>query len=230
MASKIETREERIISMHKNNPGRPLEFCAAVVDGIWDKKREAIVSKIPERFREASLADLGYMTKPIIDGLEEMFSEENKGTVGMIFVGPAGSGKTHAAFAVMNWLSERNPEALSFMSSYSQVVQSLRQEFNSGAYDDLGSVWDKLVDESGMNSYMLFLDDFLALKPTDFEIDKMTMVIDKRVNEFLPFLLTTNVPLDKFKDVFGERLASRLIGYCEIIEFEERDVRVENKL
>jgi len=233
MASKyqFETRDERIERMHKDNPGRPIELCTAVVDGIWDKRREEILERIPERFASASLEDLGYLIKPIIDSTEAMFSYPGPGTktpVGIIFSGSAGSGKTHAAYAVLKMLINKNPEMIGYLSSYPYVMQQLRHEFASNTYDEMGSVWDKLNNDSGMYSGILFLDDVSALKPTDFEVDKLMMIIEKRVNEYMPFLLTTNVPQEKFKEVFGERLTSRLLGYCEVIEFEERDKRMEN--
>lgn len=225
---KFETREERIDRAMRDNPGRPIELCAAVADGIWDKKRKAIMDRIPERFTDATMADLGYMTKPILDAVDSMFEPPKANdVVGLIFSGIAGSGKTHAAYAVIKMIAEKNPEMIAYMAWYSQVMQELRHEFTSNSYDELGSMWDKINNDSGMYPGLLFLDDVSALKPTDFEVDKLIMAIDKRVNEYLPFILTTNILPDRFREVFGERLASRLLGYCKIIEFEERDQRIE---
>lgn len=229
MASKyqLETRDERIERMFEDNPGRPIQLCAAVVDGIWEKKRELINSRVPERFTDADIAELGYVTEPIIEAVQEMLDPiEKNEKVGVVFCGPAGSGKTHAAYAVINMLKEKNPEMIAYTTSYSQLMTSLKSEFANNSYDEMGSTWDKLNNESGMYDGILMIDDLSSQKLTDFEADKLMMFLEKRLNSYMPFLITTNVKPEDFKSVFGERLASRLLGYSSIVEFEERDNRL----
>ena len=229
MASRyfFETRDERIERMFRDNPGRPIQLCTAVTDGIWEKKRELINSRIPERFTNADIADLGYLTKPVVEAVQEMLDPvEKNDKVGVIFCGPAGSGKTHAAYAVINMLKEKNPEMIAFTTGYSQLMTSLKSEFANNSYDEMGSTWDKLNNESGMYDGLLMIDDLSSQKLTDFEADKLMMFLEKRLNSYMPFMITTNVKPEDFKTVFGERLASRLLGYCAVVEFEERDNRL----
>ncbi|MCR4261110.1 MAG: AAA family ATPase [Candidatus Colwellbacteria bacterium] len=232
MASKyyFETRDERIERMFRDNPGRPIQLCTAVVDGIWDKKRKLIDSHIPERFKDASIEDLGYLSRGILDAVQAMFEQPDKNEqVGVIFCGPAGSGKTHAAYAVMNMLKEKNPEMIALMTTYSQAFSAVKSEFANGSFEEMGSMWDRLNNESGMYDGLLMLDDISSQKLTDFEVDKLMMFLERRLNSYMPFLMTTNVKPDDFKTVFGERLGSRLFGYATIIEFEEIDKRLEEK-
>lgn len=223
---KFETRDERIERMFEDNPGRPIQLCTAVTDGIWDKKRELINSRIPDRFASADIADLGYLTKDVVDAVQEVLDPPEKNDkVGVIFCGPAGSGKTHAAFAVINMLKEKNPEMIAYTTGYSQLMTSLKSEFANGSYDEMGSMWDKLNNESGMYDGLLMIDDLSSQKLTDFEADKLMMFLEKRLNSYMPFMVTTNVKPEDFKSVFGERLASRLFGYATIVEFEAKDLR-----
>src|ERR1035437_7393916 len=227
MASRyfFETRDERIERMFRDNPGRPIQLCSAVVDGIWEKKRELVISRIPERFASADIADLGYLTKPVVEAVQEMLDPiEKNDKLGVIFCGPAGSGKTHAAYAVINMLKEKNPEMIAFTTGYSQLMTSLKSEFANSSYDEMGSMWDKLNNESGMYDGLLMIDDLSSQKLTDFEVDKLMMFLEKRLNSYMPFLITTNVKYEDFKSVFGERLASRLFGYATIVEFEAKDL------
>lgn len=232
MASKynFETRDQRIERMHEDNPGRSIEMCVAVVDGIWDKRRESIISKIPDRFKNANMEDLGFMQEQIIDGIDKVFSSpEENDKIGLILVGPAGSGKTHAAYAVMNLIADVNPDMIAYMTGYSSAINGLKTEFASGTNDEMSSIWDRLTNESGMYDGILLIDDVSSQKLTDFELDKLMMVLEKRFNEYMPFIITTNVKPEDFIAIFGERLTSRLFGYCEIVEFEARDIRMENK-
>lgn len=214
--------------MFRDNPGRPIELCTAVVDGIWEKKRELVSSRIPARFIEAAIADLGYMTQEIVDSVQEVLESPDKNDkVGVVFCGPAGSGKTHAAYAVINMLKEKNPEMIAYTTTYSTAMSALKNEFANDSYNEMGSMWDKLNNESGMYEGLLMVDDLSSQKLTDFEVDKLMMFLERRVNNYMPFLMTTNVKPEDFKAVFGERLASRLFGYATVVEFEERDKRAE---
>lgn len=230
-SQKFETRDERIERMQRDNPGRPIELCVAVVDGIWDKKRELIDSRIPDRFMDASIHDLGYLEPIVVEAIHDLFeSPEKNDKVGVIFCGHAGSGKTHAAYAVVNMIKDANPEMIGYMTNYSQAINTLKSEFTaSNSSEEMGSMWDRLNNESGMYDGILIVDDVSSQKFTDFEADKLMMFLERRFNSYLPFLLTTNVKLEDFKAVFGERLASRLFGYCEIIEFEDRDKRITDE-
>lgn len=233
MSSKynFETRDQRIERMHQDNPGRSIELCVAVVDGIWDKKREAVRSKIPDRFKNADMQDLGPKEEEIIDSIDSIFaSPEDNDKVGLILTGPAGSGKTHAAYALMNLIADINPDMIAYMTGYSSAINGLKTEFASGSHDEMSSIWDRLTNESGMYDGILMVDDVSSQKLTDFELDKLMMILEKRFNEYMPFILTTNVKQEDFISVFGERLASRLYGYCEIIEFESRDMRADNNI
>ena len=226
----FETRDERIERMYKDNPGRPIELCTAVIDGIWDKRRQLNESRIPVRFKDASIMELGYVTDKILDSFKTMFDDPSKNNkVGIIFCGPSGSGKTHAAYAVMHMINEANPEMIGYMTTYSEALSELKNEFHNGSYEDLGSVWDKLNNDSGMYDGVLLVDDVSSQKLTDFEVDKLMMFLERRFNSYMPFILTTNVKPKDFKQVFGERLASRLLGYCEIVLFEEKDVRIKEE-
>lgn len=225
---KFELRDERIERMHRDNPGRPIELCTAVVDGMFSKKLELIESRIPERFKQASMMDLGYLEKDVNQAVDEMFEPPEKNNkVGIIFCGPTGSGKTHAAYAVVRMIAQKNPEMIAAMMSYSDVFSALKNEFTHDSYEELGSTWDRLRNESGMYDGLLMVDDISSQHLTEFELDKLLQFLEKRLNSYMPFLLTTNIREEDFKAVFGERLASRLSGYCNIVEFTERDKRLE---
>jgi DNA replication protein DnaC len=226
----FESRDERIERMKRNNPGRPIELCTAVVDNMWDKRRESILGRIPERFKDAEVTDLGYLQEGAVNAINKILDSNTKNnSVGLILCGPTGSGKTYAGYALIKWLAQKNPEMISYFTSYPKAMQSLKTEFYSGAYEELGSTWDRLNNESGMYDGLILLDDVSSTKPTDFELDKLLAIIDKRVDNFMPFILTTNIKMEDWVSVFGERIASRLTGYCDVIEFEALDRRLDNK-
>lgn len=223
---KLETLEERAERMALDNPGKSVELCSVVVEKNWEERSERIKSKIPERFLEAEIENLGFTMDEVIEAVGEMLAPvgENE-TVGVVLSGPAGTGKTYAMYAIINRLRKRNPESIAYVTTYSAMMTSLKSEFANGSYLDMGSVWDRVNNESGLYRGVLFIDDLSSQKLTDFEADKMMMFLETRLNSYLPFVITTNISPEDFKNVFGERLASRLLGYAKVVEFNELDNR-----
>lgn len=225
---KLESAEERAERMVLDNPGKPKELCLAVVEANWEKRREGIDAKIPERFSFAEIEDLGFEMTDIIAAVSEMLVPVGgNDKTGVVLLGPAGVGKTYAFYAIIRRLAEKNPEMIAYITTYSEMMTELKSEFVGNSYNEMGSVWDKLNNDSGLYNGILFIDDVSAQKLTDFEVDKMMMFLDKRVNSFSPFVITTNVPLEDFKKVFGDRLASRILGYSTVVEFIGGDNRTK---
>lgn len=226
---KLESREQRIERMAKDNPDRSIELCTAVVDSIWEEKRQNIIKQIPFRFQKASLIDFKDKVQQITEAVSRVFSPPKENSpVGLIFCGPVGSGKTHAAYSVIQWLIQINPEMIAFMGNYPEVIQSVKDEFINKTTDEIGSVWDRLNNESGLYDGLVFLDDVFSSKSTDFGDDKFLAFLNNRFDNYLPFMLTTNVPVEDFPRLFGERIASRLLGYCDLVDISGEDKRINN--
>lgn len=223
---KLETLEERAERMALDNPGKSVELCSVVVEKNWEEKSERIKSRIPERFVDAEIEDLGFVMDDVIGAVGKMLAPvgENE-IVGVVLSGPAGTGKTYAMYAIINRLRKRNPESIAYVTTYSAMMTSLKSEFANGSYLDMGSVWDRINNESGLYRGVLFIDDLSSQKLTDFEVDKMMMFLETRLNSYLPFVITTNIVPEDFKNVFGERLASRLFGYAALVELDAADKR-----
>lgn len=227
MASKfkLNTPEERAEQMRHNNPKQDQEVINQAVKEIRIDAYGKVIKMIPERFRKAELTDAGIPASDIQSAVMDIFQPAPNGKVGIIFSGPSGCGKTYAVSATMKWIAEKDPERVAYFGFYPKVVQELRGEFSQDTWNDLGSTWDILCNESGLARGVIVLDDVGSSKPSEFELEKLFMVIDHRSNEFLPIIITTNVPSEKFEDFFGQRISSRLSGYFHIINFPPNDFR-----
>ena len=217
------TKKAEIEHLMECFPDKEPHECALAIEEKWEKVRERNSKRIPRRFKDASLDDLEENKRNLIDeGVSALFESYKKNdVVGLVFAGEAGSGKSHAAYAIVNDINKRNPTMIDYTVDFTDLFLSLRKEFYDGSYENDWSVWDKVSSKSGLYTGLLVLDDVLSKKPTDFELDKLLMFLDKRFNEYLPFIMTTNVKVEDFYDVFGERLASRLFGYCNLIAFKD---------
>lgn len=227
MASKfkIKTIEDRINQMKTDNPRHNVDLIST---SAWSLRIDAlnkVNQMIPARFKDAEITDAGILSNDIQSAVIDMFLPYPKGNAGIIFTGPAGCGKTHTAIATMKWIAEKDPECVAYFGLYPKIVQELRTEFSDGSYNESGSTWDKITNDSGLFGGLVVIDDIASAKPTEFELEKLFMMIDRRTNEFFPTIITTNIPFDKFEEVFGQRISSRLLGYFTIINFPDHDYR-----
>ena len=53
----------------------------------------------------------------------------------------------------------------------------------------------------------------------------MSDVICEREKNRAPTIVTTNLSLTKIGERYGERIASRLVGWCDIYQFSGPDLR-----
>ena len=216
---------DRIDQMARNNPTQPRALVEQAAESIRRDAFIKVITMIPDRFRGADITDAGVPADDIQKALMDVFQKAPDGKIGVIFSGESGCGKTYSAAAAVKWIASMDPERVVLWGEYPKVIQKLRQEFSDGSYSELGSHWDVLCNESDLSRGMIVLDDVGSSKPSDFELEKLFIIIDHRSNEFMPVLITTNVPPERFEDVFGQRISSRLLGYFHVIKFVGFDNR-----
>ena len=178
---------------------------------------------IPERFIGADIPSLGYIGDGVLDALNDMFSPEEKPKA-LLLTGPAGCGKTYAMHAIVKWIADQDPEKCVFFSDYATYMQRIRKEFADDSYMEPGSWWD--IVNNGDSAYpgVVMLDDVGSSKCSDFEAEKMLMLLEKRTAGYEPIIMSTNLSVNEFRNAFGDRVASRL-GYFRVIVFPDVDLR-----
>lgn len=76
-----------------------------------------------------------------------------------------------------------------------------------------------------INADIVVWDDIATKCATQFEHDSLFNLIDLRFNEKKTNIFTSNISPASLTDFVGERLASRINGYCDKIEFKGFDKR-----
>jgi len=118
------------------------------------------------------------------------------GGLHLVLAGPVGTGKTYAAYAVGN--------------------QALRhgfwvEAFNVGDLMDAmrpGSS-DRSAEQRARDCQLLILDDLVA-KATDWEAERMTLLLDARTRAMRQTIVTTNITGDQVTETWGGRFMDRL--------------------
>lgn len=136
----------------------------------------------------------------------------------MIFTGGVGLGKTFAAGCIANSLLDRGVKV--YMATMGDM---LAQASN---FDTVDALMEKVVDCD-----LLIIDDFGAQRETEFAIEKVFEIVDKRIRSGKPFIVTTNLSKADLHSPDGikqARIYSRLLEGSAIVEFKGVDIRLEN--
>lgn len=143
---------------------------------------------------------------------------ENEGE-NIIFIGDVGTGKTHLAAAIANYIVDKFACSVEFWN-YSEVLAEMRAAF-----------WDETKDknlESKMcNADLLVIDDLGKEKVSVFSNEVLYRVINYRYKEKLPIVTTTNADLDFLYESMGEAVFSRLVCICQAVKMQGINYRLK---
>lgn len=183
----------------------------------WQKRKD-------EELREREIKRLGgilsfeeytkarFDNKKILEALAN-FPKEN-----YFLWGPAGTGKTHAATAILREV----PNA--YVMRMSRISRWLRRCEGPDAEIE---VIKKLSEMT------MLLDDLGSEKMTDFLQSNFYEIIDRRLEYRINgLIITSNLSLDQLAPIVGDRTVSRimgLVGRKNILEFSGKDYRWEAK-
>lgn len=144
---------------------------------------------------------------------------------GLLFMGPAGVGKTHLAVSIIKGLVSKGFGGVfrEFGSLLKEIQDSYNPISKSSELKVLAPIYETDV---------LVLDELGATIPTDWVRDTMYQIINKRYNDRKLTIFTTNYSdarrLDKeqvLEDRIGTRLRSRLYEMCTKVVLDGGDYR-----
>lgn len=142
----------------------------------------------------------------------EKFDELFAKNQGLLFYGGVGTGKTHLACCIGNYVMEhlRSVYATSF-------VKMLQQAKSFKGEDDIEAYIRRMNAAS-----LVILDDLGAERGTDYALEIVYDVIDSRYRSGKPMIVTTNLSLAEMKDAgdirYG-RIYDRIFEVCYPVEF-----------
>lgn len=126
---------------------------------------------------------------------------------GIMFQGQVGSGKTHLAAAIANCLIKKN------INVVFSVVPDFLDEMRM-CYGNYGEFNEVSIMNRAKNAEVLVLDDLGTHNFSEWTKNKLFSLINYRLNNRLPMIITTNLNLDELKEIVGERVISRIIAGC----------------
>lgn len=102
-----------------------------------------------------------------------------------------------------------------------ELMLSLRSSFREGARQTEEEIISRYSDVT-----LLVLDDLGAEKSSDFAIQSLYLIIDRRYSREQQTIITSNLSLGEIAEKIGDRIASRIAGMCKVVELKGKDRRL----
>ena len=144
----------------------------------------------------------------------ETFSLQAKS---LLMAGKTGLGKTHLSLAVVNRVIDRGFNV--YYDSAQGIMDRLEKDhFNRANRDDE-------LQEDLYESDLLVIDDLGTEMVTAFTVSALYRLVNERMSNGLPTVFSTNLTTAELEAKYSQRLMSRIMGNCDLLQFYGRDVR-----
>lgn len=202
------------------------ELAAERLEAQTKRIRDRVVkSGVPKVWSALSLDELRehpqahIYQQEAIDRAAEWAAARDAG--GLLLHGGPGRGKTLiAAAAAVQRCAHGHVRWL----PVADLLMDLRMPFEAPEYARAQRKLDPMPNVG------LILDDLDKLKPTEHALQPLYVAINGWYEQRQPLIVTCNRNLDELAmwmgETFGEALASRLAGYCEVVEIKGEDWRL----
>lgn len=138
---------------------------------------------------------------------------------GIYLFGTVGSGKTHAAYAIVKRFAEVGRPAPMFWNM-TELVHELKI--------DMDRKEKSYTSEDIINAKnLLIIDDLGAERMSEWVAEVIYLLVNRAYVDMRPIVITSNLKPSELADRVGERIASRIVEMCDMIKLEGQDRRTK---
>lgn len=184
-------------------------------------------SEIPERLSRASFDHFEqHFSQAARCGLDAVagyvrdWEANREAGKGLYICGPVGTGKTHLACAAALELIRREGVPTLF-----RTAPTLLDKMRPSSGPDERQSWM----DAATGAELLVLDDLGAERPSEWQEERIFVLVNERNRKALPTVFTSNVGPGDLEARVGERTRSRIIEMCDFVVMDGPDYRVESR-
>ncbi len=206
----------------KQEREKELERKRKQMERIASLKRNSLMDKKFEScsFASVAITENNKRQVKVCKRYAEKFGEMLAKNQGLLMYGDVGTGKTHLACCIGNYLMENLTTV--FVTSLIKILQKAKSFRNEE---------DEANFIAKMNSAdLLILDDLGAERSTDYALEIVYNVIDSRYRVGKPMIVTTNLTLVEMQDtpdIRYKRIYDRIFEVCYPLEFTGKSWRMK---
>lgn len=146
----------------------------------------------------------------------ETFSPQSKN---ILMIGQTGLGKTHLSLSIARTAIEKGYGVI-YGSAPTLISQVEREKFGQNS-----SAPNNTTMELLQNCDLLVLDDLGTEFQTKFTISAIYDLLNTRLNQSLPTIISTNLSIKELEDAYTPRILSRITGLYDVLFFLGKDLR-----
>ncbi len=147
----------------------------------------------------------------------DRWPEMKRKNLGLLFWGPVGTGKSHAAACIANALIARGTPVL--MTNFSKILNQMGNMYTEERYRYIRSF---------VNYPLLIIDDLGIERSTEYAKEQIYAVVDERYKSGLPIIVTTNLTIGEIRNprlLADVRITSRILEMCVPVNVSGPDRR-----
>jgi DNA replication protein DnaC len=205
--------------------------CSCRAEALRRERLEA--AGIPVRYRDDNFANFDEQTPALVSAkriAREFVDSYPVVESGLLFVGPAGRGKTHLACAILSELVVTKGVSALY-ADFSDLLLRIQTSFRPDADTSKETVLTPYAETE-----LLVLDELGASKPHPWVLDVLYNLLNTRYNRKRITIATSNFEdepdsasgeREKLEERIGYRLRSRLYEMCTLVPLRGKDYRKE---
>lgn len=167
------------------------------------------------RFLQETFAASEYDTRGL--RIARRYADQWPQSLGLVFWGPPGTGKTYAANCIANALLDRDVPVL--VTSLGKMLGAL-PAVHSGNQTAAIADW--------MRYPLLVLDDLGVERETPYAMEQVYNIIDARYRDGKPMIITTNLDMKQMEaqdSIPWQRIYRRILECCTPVKMDEINIR-----
>lgn len=183
--------------------------------GVFDDRMP-----IPELMPGRKITQQQYMREDILPVVRQfLIGFEEPGSHNLLMIGPPGTGKTFLCNCIAKRLIERQHTVI--YERADRLFEAMSKEHFAREKDE--AVQRRL--ERLETCRLLVLDDLGTEFMTEYTKTELFSLISNRLSAGLSTIISSNLTLNQIKNIYSERISSRLMGEYRLLRFFGTDLR-----